>query len=99
MENQQQEMNLTPEELAARKEEMLQFYTESLPYLEAQFKYEEMLMKLDEVRFKRTSIQMQFAMMVQSQQEGEPEEDEPGSDFDVDKTPSNPGTERKLKKS
>jgi hypothetical protein len=56
-------------------------------------------MKLDEVRFKRTSIQMQFAMMVQSQQEGEPEEDEPGSDFDVDKTPSNPGTERKLKKS
>lgn len=76
MENQQQEMNLTPEELAARKEEMLQFYTESLPYLEAQFNYEEMLMKLDEVRFKRTSIQMQFAMMVQTQQEGESEEGE-----------------------
>jgi len=96
MENQQQEMNLTPEELAARKEEMLQFYTESLPYLEAQFNYEEMLMKLDEVRFKRTSIQMQFAMMAQAQQE---EESELDSDFDVDKTPDIPTQGRKLKKS
>lgn len=100
MENQQQEMNLTPEELAARKEEMLNFYTESLPYLEAQFKYEEMLMKLDEVRFKRTSIQMQFAMMAQAQQEGELEDDpETGSDFDIDKTPNIPSQGRKLKKS
>lgn len=69
MQNQQQEMDFTPEELEARKEEMLKFYTESLPYLEAQFKYEELLMKLDEVRFKRTSIQMQFAMMVQGPQD------------------------------
>ena len=44
MENQQQEMNLTPEELNARKEEMLKFYTDSLPYLEAQYKYVDMLM-------------------------------------------------------
>lgn len=69
MQNQQQEMELSPAELEARKEEMLQFYTESLPYLEAQFKYEEMLMKLDEVRFKRTNIQMQYAMMMQAQRD------------------------------
>lgn len=96
MENQQQEMNLTPEELAARKEEMLAFYTDSLPYLEAQFKYEEALMKLDEVRFKRTSIQMQFAMMMQ-QPEEEPIDDpeNKGSDFDID----NQSKGRKLKKS
>lgn len=99
MDNQQQEQNLTPEELALRKEEMLKFYTESLPYLEAQYKYEDMLMKLDEVRFKRTSIQMQFAMMMQG-----PESEEEGEEEETD-SPANPGTEnfqpksRKLKKS
>jgi hypothetical protein len=45
-----------------------------MPYLEAQHNYEEMLMKIDEVRFKRTNIQMQFAMMAQAQQEAEQEE-------------------------
>ena len=36
----QQEQELTQEELAERKEAMLSFYVESLPYLEAQVKYE-----------------------------------------------------------
>lgn len=92
MDNQQQEQNLTPEELAVRKEEMLKFYTESLPYLEAQFKYEELLMKLDEVRFKRTSIQVQYAMMMQG----------PGSEEEEEDLPETGGEEtkgRKLKKS
>jgi len=95
MENQQQEMNLSPEELATRKEEMLAFYTDSLPYLEAQFKYEEALMKLDEVRFKRTSIQMQFAMMMQQPEEGEDFPENTGPDLDSD----NKTEGRKLKKS
>lgn len=96
MENQQQEMDFSPEELAMRKEEMLKFYTDSLPYLEAQFKYEETLMKLDEVRFKRTSIQMQFAMLMQSQEDGEKEE----TDLQDDNTTvQEQPKERKLKKS
>jgi len=105
MENQQQEMNLTPEDLAARKEEMLTFYTDSLPYLEAQYKYEELLMKLDEVRFKRTNIQMQFAMMMQNPESDNEEEENPnqetptGSDFDIDKAESMNPNNRKLKKS
>jgi hypothetical protein len=70
MEN-QQEREFSAEELAAQKEQMLQFYTESLPYLEAQLKYEETLLKIDEARFKRTNIQMQYAMMAQAQQEAE----------------------------
>ena len=38
--NQQEpEVELTAEELAVRKEEMLKFYTESLPYLKAQAEY------------------------------------------------------------
>lgn len=97
MEN-QQEREMTADELAAQKEQMLQFYTESLPYLEAQLKYEEVLMKIDEVRFKRTSIQMQYAMMAQAQQEID-EEPEVGSDYDVDKEPNVPEQgRRKLRK-
>lgn len=75
MEN-QQEREFTAEEMAAQKEQMLQFYTESVPYLEAQLKYEELLMKIDDARFKRNTIQMQWAMMMQAQQESENEHPE-----------------------
>jgi threonyl-tRNA synthetase len=94
MEN-QQEREFTAEELAAQKEQMLQFYTESIPYLEAQLKYEEYLMKIDEARYKRNTIQMQWAMMMQAQQEQESE----GSDFDIDNEPNIPEQgKRKLRK-
>ena len=89
MEN-QQEREFTAEEMAAQKEQMLQFYTESLPYLEAQLKYEDLLMKIDETRFKRTNIQMQYAMMAQAQQEAEQELEQEESTKDQPK--------RKLKK-
>jgi hypothetical protein len=60
-------------------------------------------MKIDEVRYKRTHIQMQYAMMAQSQQEQElePEDEleERGSDNDIDKEPSMPEqSKRKLRK-
>ena len=79
MEN-QQDQELTQEELAERKEQMLSFYVESLPYLEAQVKYETLLLQIDEARFKRSNIQMQYAMMLQSQKE-----QPTGDDFDIDK--------------
>ena len=69
MENQVEEMELTPEELAQRKEEMLAFYTESMLYLKAQHEYEDILMKIDECRFKRATYQMQYAMMMNPPQE------------------------------
>lgn len=70
----EQEMEqMSPEDLAKKKKEMLDFYTESIPYLDAQHKYEETLMKLDEVRFKRAQIQMQFAMMMNPPEEMEDE--------------------------
>lgn len=72
MENTNQERVFTPEELEAKRKEMLKFYKDSMPYLKAQFEHEELLMKIDEVRFKRTNIQMQYAMMM-NQMEGEPE--------------------------
>jgi hypothetical protein len=92
MEN-QQETELTVEELMQKKEEMLQFYTESLPYLEAQAKYEKLLAEIDESRFKRTSIQMQYAMMAQQDQEHQ----ETGERYKMEE--EEVSTERKLKKS
>jgi hypothetical protein len=97
MENQQDERMFTPEELEAKRKEMLAFYNDSMPYLKAQFEYEEILMKIDEVRFKRTNIQMQYAMMMQAQQEMESEPE--GNDFDVDNEPTMPEQgKRKLRK-
>jgi len=94
----QQEQELTQEELAERKEAMLSFYVDSVPYLEAQVKYETLLMQIDEARYKRSSIQMQYAMMMQSQKEEEEPEETPGSDSDIDKTNNVPEQgNRKLK--
>jgi threonyl-tRNA synthetase len=59
----------TEEELLAKKAEMLEFYKESMPYLEAQLAYEKILADIDEQRFKRTNIQYQLAMMHMAQQE------------------------------
>jgi hypothetical protein len=77
MENQQEEA-FTQDQVDAKKDEMLQFYTESLEYLDAQLKYEEKLMLIDEVRFKRAQFQIQYAMMMTPPEEelGEDEGDE-----------------------
>jgi hypothetical protein len=82
MEKLHEERVFTQEELDAKRKEMLKFYKESAPYLKAQLEYEELLMKIDEVRFKRTNIQMQFAMMAQAQQDAEKEM--AGGDYDLD---------------
>lgn len=74
VDQQEQELDLTPEQLTERKEQMLSFYTESLPYLEAQLKYESLLTSIDEIRFKRTNIQMQYAMLASEMKEGPEEE-------------------------
>jgi hypothetical protein len=97
MENLNQQMpemeDMTPEQIAERKAEMLAFYTDSLPYLQAQFEYESVLSRIDEVRFKRANIQMQFAMMMNGSKEQEENEEPETTD-----SPNAP-KERKLKKS
>lgn len=77
MENQQDERAFTQEEVDAKREEMLKFYTESLTYLEAQLKYESTLMQIDEVRFKRAQYQVQYAMMMAPPEEEGEEQEEP----------------------
>lgn len=74
--NQQPEMEMTPEQLEEQKEKMLEFYRNSMPYLRAQLDYEKMLLEIDETRFKRSSIQYQFAMMMNPpQEEGDDQEE------------------------
>jgi len=69
--------NLSPEELVQKKEEMLTFYKESMPYLEAQLAYEKMLSDIDELRLKRAQIQMHYAQMMAPPLEDEmPEQEE-----------------------
>ena len=97
MENLNQQMpemeDMSPEQIAERKAEMLAFYTDSLSYLQAQYEYENILSKIDEVRFKRASIQMQFAMMMNGSNEQEKNEEQ-----ETTNSPDAP-KERKLKKS
>lgn len=86
MENTQQEQQLSPEEIAVKKQEMLDFYKDSMVYLNAQSEYEEVLLKLDEIRFKRSQIQMQYAMMAQQMEEGaESEEEAPAKERELKK--------------
>lgn len=72
----EEEKVFTKEELDQKKDEMLKFYTDSVAYLEAQFKYESLLMQIDEVRMKRTMIQLQYAQLMNSQEE------EPGNNVE-----------------
>ena len=77
MENQQEEREMTPEELVARKEEMKAFFEEAIPYLEAQHKYEKLLSEISEYKFKRLQYDMQHAgMMYQMQHPEEMESEE-----------------------
>jgi len=103
MSNQHEEQELTQEELAARKEEMKAFYDDSLPYLESQSKYEKFLTEIEEARFKRATIQIQWAniMAAQQEQDTSDRDDDPEKKKDEKETAEQtpPTAERKLKKS
>lgn len=98
MENpgEERERELTQEELSARKEEMKQFYDQSLPYLESQSKYEKYLTEIEEARFKRATIQIQWANIMAAQQEQETGD---GEEEGIQSKEPTPTAERKLKKS
>jgi len=96
--NQQPEMEMSAEQLEEQKEKMLEFYKNSMPYLNAQLEYEKMLLQIDETRFKRSSIQYQFAIMMNPQSQEEEDVEKSGSDFDIDKSNTSEQNKRKLKR-
>ena len=99
MENQQMNEDLTPEQLEARRDEMKEFYEKSLPYLEAQSKYERLLTEVEEARYKRATMQIQYATMMAATQQQQEEEDE---DLENQKqplpTPEAPAAGKKLRR-
>lgn len=88
---------LSQDELTQRKEQMRQYFEESVPYLEAQLKHETLLTSIDEQRFKRAQIGVQYAMMMQNIEEAADHNKETGDP--IKEGSMNPETkERKLKK-
>ncbi len=85
--------NLSPEELEARKEEMKDFYDSSVPYLESQLKYEQLLTDVEEARFKRANLAYQWQMIMASTQAPE------GSDEDIEKQPAPTQDKKTVKRS
>jgi hypothetical protein len=89
MENQHPEEDLTVEQLAERKQQMLEFYLDSIEYLKAQLEHEKLLAEINEQRFKKAQYQVQYAMLLQG-----PPQDEPELDEEEEQKPK----ERKLRK-
>lgn len=54
----------TAEEIQKRKEELLEFYTEEMPLLQARFDYEELVTKIEETRFARFQMNVAKANMM-----------------------------------
>jgi hypothetical protein len=88
MENQQMNEELSPEQLEARRDEMKVFYEKSLPYLEAQAKYEKLLTDVEEARYKRATMQLQYASMMAATQGPDLDEDDEREDLRHDSVPT-----------
>jgi len=58
---------LSQEELTQRRKEITKFYTDNIPHLKTQAKYEALLCEIEESRAKRMQAQM---FMAQKQNEG-----------------------------
>lgn len=76
MENQHNDEQLSPEQLEARRDEMKHFYEKSIPYLEAQAKYEKLLTEVEQARYQRATMQFQYANMMAAAQGPDLDEDE-----------------------
>ena len=89
---------LSPEQLEARRDEMKQFYEKSLPYLEAQAKYEKLLTEVEEARYKRATMQFQYANMMAAVQPDLDEDHQPQSSTPLRPTAKAPAEGKKLRK-
>jgi hypothetical protein len=76
MENQQE--NISPEELVQRREALNAHYKETVPFLKKQLEYEELLTKIEETRANRFMIQVKVAQYMAPDPEEEPLPDSAG---------------------
>jgi hypothetical protein len=100
MENQQEQMeNLSPEQLAERKEEMKKYFEDALPYLKAQAEYEKLLADISENKLKRLQYDHQYAVTMYQINNPEPLDEDLNEEGAELEGRINPETaKRKLKK-
>lgn len=100
MENQQEQMeNLSPDQLAERKEEMKKYFEDALPYLKAQAEYEKLLADISENKFKRLQYDHQYAVTMYQINNPEPLDEDLNEEGAELEGRINPETaKRKLKK-
>jgi hypothetical protein len=59
---------MSPEEIAAKRKELIKFYKDELPLLKSRSEYEEYLTKIEEARFQRFQIRVAHTQMVAPQE-------------------------------
>lgn len=79
---------LSPEQLEARRDEMKEFYEKSLPYLEAQAKYEKLLTEVEEARYKRATMQLNYASMMAAAQGPDLDDEDEREDLQQQSVPT-----------
>ncbi len=57
----EEQVQLSKEQLAARRKEITEFYKSNIPHLKAQKEYEQLLTEIEELRAKRVQAQMFLA--------------------------------------
>lgn len=67
-----EQVELSKEELAARRKEITDYYKENIKHLKIQFEYEELLMNIEKTRAERIQAQM---FLAQATQQGDPTAD------------------------
>lgn len=77
-------MELTPEEFAKRKEEMLSYFRDQIPFLNKQKEYQTLLTEIEELRARQVRAQVMIAQILaappQHPEHSEyPEETEPNA--------------------
>lgn len=86
-----QERELTQEEIDAQRKNMIAFYKDQEEYLGMVLKHEEIKASISKARAERIMYDIRIAQMLagpqDEEQEGTDESPEQGSDFDVDKRP------------
>ena len=76
----EEEVQLSKEELAARRKEITEFYKSNITHLKVQKEYEQLLTDIEELRAKRIQAQMFLAQAFA--QERDPETEAAASDFE-----------------
>lgn len=75
-----QAVGITPEEVHARKQEMLEFYKEQIEFLNVQLEFEKLTADVEEQRLRRLVAMVRQAQIQTPQEETEMEQEAPAQE-------------------